>query len=645
MSWRQVPSPPATDHTPTRWLPIPLGTIPVLVASGDLTSPQGWWLGWGLPILAVNIAIVVVARWNRRARWLAGAAGFLTLALVLGGSAGWRVAAVAVGSALLWIHLLPEGPPAPARTRSVRLALVVAAASAVALIALPGLRAGAALLLVAAAAAGAAALAPSFLERLGLVLEPAARVAQRIGLGIDRGIRRAARPIGHVVAGIAMVPAALVICAMWVTHRVARHDPLRAPVAHRGDWVVRLGPDTSPQRLYASVSISDRRRWPARLAAVLASLIIIALMAGTIAWISPWDAGEADQAGSTDRGGAPTTPNEPASPAGDPACGEPEPDPVLSGQPQYPELQCERATVFSQAEYRSATGFRLQDHEGEVINIEEGVRKTWRPPPCSCRRLTVWWLGGSAAWGEGQRDLWSLPSMVARAAWEEGFALDIENRAMPTFTFNQEVHLLAELTTTEDPPDLVVSYGGGNDLVFQALRYTRGRGEDTSDLALLEQTFDDVLRNGIPVDPAAIDWTKAPQEIDASLPDDVVDDLARSAMIRYERNLGLARRLTTSMDRPFVALWQPLLAGSSAEAGPADVVPADLLASFTRMQGQARDQLPAGVADLGGIYSEATEPVFYDLFHTGEQGAALAAPLVLDALRPTLQAALRRGTG
>ena len=579
MNWAEVPALPRGPAHDGRWLPLLLGTAPLLVAIGDLTSPRGWVLGFALPIVLANLGIVLVAQ--RRLDLVAVTApiALAALAVALGGEAGLKVAAVSVLGTVLWSFALVPGLEDHVPRAARRPTTLLTAAGSIALVITPGIQIGATVLAVAFAVALLTLVAPSSFAQAGERLEPAAAVARRAGRRLDVALRGVGRFLGRLIAVLAMLPAALVIMIMWLVHRLVRYDPVASPTARPGDWVVRSGTDPVPERLYSGAPLADRRTPAARASGVAATFLVLAIvLLGALVVIRRPDSSSEPPLASTE---------EPASTSGPDApddCPEPPADPVLSDQPQYRQLACERSIVFSRAEYRASTGFRLGDFAGEVINLEDGVRSNWRPPECRCTRLRVWWLGGSAAWGEGQRDLQSLPSMLARSAWDAGIALEIENRAMPTYTFNQEIHLLAELTTTQDPPDLVISYGGGNDLVFQALRQSQGAGEDDSDLVLLEQTFDDLLRNGIPVEPGRVEWTPTPNEIDAVFPAELAEELAALTVGRYARNLGLAERLAESIDTRFVAVWQPLLAGSSPQAGPPDAVPPGLLATFRIMQ-------------------------------------------------------------
>ncbi|HMT63190.1 MAG TPA: hypothetical protein PKA24_20185, partial [Microthrixaceae bacterium] len=176
---------------------------------------------------------------------------------------------------------------------------------------------------------------------------------------------------------------------------------------------------------------------------------------------------------------------------------------------------------------------------------------------------------------------------------------------------------------------------------FQALRASKGRVGDESDITLLDQALSDVTRNGIPIDPARIEWTPAPQEVDGALSDEDALAVAVHTVGRYRRNLKLARDLSGGADVELVVAWQPLLAGSSAAAGPADAVPERLLASFTTMVNEARSRIPAGVIDLSGIFKEEPTEVFTDLFHTSERGAGIVARSLYRQSRSALASAAK----
>ncbi len=636
MTWSQVPDPPADVARRSPIAPWALATVPLLVGFADPSSWR-WWTVWALPLAIVLAALLGVGRRRPVLFVPAAAIGAAVLAASWHTVPGLIVAGIGTSGLVLWawglgVVALPAGRPSDPALHPA----VAAAALGVATLLAGRLVVAAAVLAVGAALAALAVLVPEAATRLGARLAPLARLA-RAAVGVAaRIVSAAADAVGRVVAAGAMVPVVVVVTVVWAIQRLTRHDALRSPAASGTDWSRRSGNDHAPLLAFSSVDLVDERPAPVRLARLAASVVALAVLAAvTIVVVDhrrsdPGDEQAIDRSVPT---AAPTTVPTTG------RCSTPPSEPILAAQPDAVALSCERLEAFAHATYRSSTGFRLADHRGSVVNIVDGERRTWAPPACSCPRLTVWWLGGSAAWGEGQRDLFTLPSMLAKAAWQDGIALDIRNFAMPTYTFNQEVHRLAELTTTETPPDLIVSYGGGNDLVFQALRASRGRAGDDSDIALLEQTFDDVLRHGIPVDPSKIEWTPDPQAVDESGTSEELNAVVTATADRYRRNLGLADRIAGSIDRPMVAVWQPLLAGSPAAAGQPGVVPEQLLAAFTTIDDDVRSQLPDQVIDLGATFQDTDHPVFFDLFHTGEDGAAIAAGVLYARLRASIDAA------
>lgn len=644
LRWAQVPEAPTFERAPLLAAVAP-AALPLAIHLRDLHHDAGWLLGWVVPLLVAQLLVAALGRRGLTTLLGAAVASVPVLSLWWGPPAGWRVALVAAASIVVWTAIAGVAPAARATLVARRLSLLAAVPAVLLLLLAPGLLPAAVLLALAVLVVLVAELPEGGpLASLASGLERRAGPAtSRVG-GAVRGVARAARRVVEVVL---MAPVAAFVLVLWSVHRVVGHDPLRGPAAHPGTWVRRAGTDPHPERAYSATSIVDERPLRARVSSRLPAALALLAVAALVVRAAPWEDDErgstpptAEQATSDERGTEDPDPAEPAPPSAA-ECGPAPDDPVRADQPQLALLECERAAAYAQGDYQHPGGFQLQDYAGETIQIEDGVRRTWRPPACECRRLRVWWLGGSQAWGEGARDLHTLPSALARAAWDAGYALDIENRAMPTWTLNQSAHTLASLLVSAEPPDLVISLDGGNDLVFQALRAGRGQGDDDRDITLLDQTFDDVLRNGIPVDPDRIEWTPIPDALAVALEPEVATELATTAMRRYERNAELVDLLAEATGVTAVLAWQPLLAGSPRPPGQPEVVPDDLLAFFDQMVATARDLLPSDVIDLGGAFDDTTEPVFYDLFHTSERGAAVLADALLAELAPTLDEVLQ----
>src|SRR5690606_36132583 len=112
------------------------------------------------------------------------------------------------------------------------------------------------------------------------------------------------------------------------------------------------------------------------------------------------------------------------------------------------------------------------------INIKDGVRRSWSPPQQpGCRPLRVWFFGGSSLFGEGQRDLHTIPSMVARSAWDDGLPLQVENRGVmgdPHWIASRRFEAVVADAEPADLPDLVVFYDGANEVIPRIEANSRG---------------------------------------------------------------------------------------------------------------------------------------------------------------------------
>ncbi len=634
MDWRSLPpdrEPVRSPPTGRAWAP---AVVPLALYARVLEVPggsTGWLLGWAVPIGVLGLVFLLLAR---RRTWLVvpAAAGTVLVATVLLPSAGPQVATVLVLGCLVWgegLGVLRIVSPRLAAGRPLWPALAPAALAAALLVLGRTLWVPAALLAVAALLDVAAALLPRAADRALVACRPLEGALGPAVRSVGGWIDRLAEAVGRVVRVVVMVPAMVTVTVLWLIHRLVGHDPLRSPSGPDTRWVERVGTDRYPQRQHGGGRTIDRRSARERLSATGVVGVVGLVVVGVVVLTRP--------DGPAEVATPPIRAAEPAAGGATAAACEPAPaNPVLSRQEDYDQLACDQSRAFAHGEYDPPSGYRMSDYSGPTLNMADGVRRTWTPPRCDCRRLTVWWFGGSAAWGEGQRDDRTIPSMLARRAWKDGIALDIENRAMPTWTFGQEVHAFADQLSRGGRPDLVVFYTGGNDLVFQGLRMLEGRPDDSSDIVLQQRYFSDLLRKGIPVRPAETEWSPDPATFEQVLTSDAARSLAPAVTSRLDRNMALAQLLGKGSGTDVTMIFQPLLAGSGPGAGPEGVVDPTLLASFTDLVQLVARDLPPGAEDMSGVYADVDEPVFFDLFHTGERGAAIAAERVFERLRPQL---------
>jgi len=113
-------------------------------------------------------------------------------------------------------------------------------------------------------------------------------------------------------------------------------------------------------------------------------------------------------------------------------------------------------------------GSRVEPVAGRYINSRDGVRRSYQPPGAERAGVpVVWFFGGSTMFGEGQRDLHTIPSEVARRAEADGVTLRVVNYGERGYTAFQEFLLFEQELAEHGPPDLAVFYDGVNELGTQ----------------------------------------------------------------------------------------------------------------------------------------------------------------------------------
>lgn len=244
---------------------------------------------------------------------------------------------------------------------------------------------------------------------------------------------------------------AVAITAVAAVTALARYDPL-GPAG----WQPRADPRPSKRARPFAADGAVRDRGPARRAVgltvrVLGVLVILATANYAAGWL--WD----DWAGPSDRAaeGGPL-PGSIDALAASPASGE---------APWSDRYWDEFAGL--DYEYPPFLLSRVSDVDGDLITSADGVRRSYSATSRGDRATEVWFFGGGALWGEGQRDLHTIPSEVARHAERDGQALVVRNFGQPGYTSWQSALLLEQELATRPAPDLVVFYDGADDVAVQ----------------------------------------------------------------------------------------------------------------------------------------------------------------------------------
>ncbi|MEX1008292.1 MAG: hypothetical protein WD271_10670 [Acidimicrobiia bacterium] len=273
---------------------------------------------------------------------------------------------------------------------------------------------------------------------------------------IEAVLRRFGHTVGRALTLVLLTAVnLLVFTPVAIVMRVVGHDPL-APGTRRTDasfWHPRRA-RSMPERqfaderaLFARIGEAKHRRRPILRLATAVGVVVLILAADLGAgWVY-------DQVSDASR--------SPAAAADDSMAIEDQP--ALQDSPWARDFVAEQNQLVATPD--TYLGYRYADFRGRYLTLVNGVRRSYQP--AGGGRLKVWFFGGSALFGDIQRDEHTIPSEVARIAEADGLPIEVRNYGRPATSTWMELGLLEELIAKAGKPDVVVFYDGFNDLAWQ----------------------------------------------------------------------------------------------------------------------------------------------------------------------------------
>lgn len=303
------------------------------------------------------------------------------------------------------------------------------------------------------------------------------------------------------------------------------------------------------------------------------------------------------------------------------------------GDPAFSNGQ---GAVFDpRAAWRPQNPYRHPDLASPLVNIEDGGRRTWTPPPCDCPTATVWMYGGSTTFGLNQRDDHTIASYLAKVAFEDGVRLEVSNRGQMGQLHWMEAERFHLDLLTDEPPDLVLFYDGVNDAWATQLLSTWGT-EPGLEIPLNPTMFDvwDRMRGERSAPPAPpsgalLGFPTAASPTPAEQAQTVVD--------RWDRSRGISQAAADQHGVLARYAWQP-------SRYSRDLVPEEPHGSAGQenvarfVDQRMRDVLPDDVISVVDVFDGLTEPLFTDDVHHTEPGARTVAEALYASLRSDLLA-------
>ncbi|MEZ5179382.1 MAG: hypothetical protein R2746_14210 [Acidimicrobiales bacterium] len=497
--------------------------------------------------------------------------------------------------------------------------------------------------MAAPAALGVLALALGHPARAIPLLVAATVVAVLVAAGVDvagwiaRGALAAGRGLSLVLSWILFVVVILPASAWSALRRRGIRGRRSQPTAwseHR-PTEVRIGAlgSTTP-------GIEGRRGLVGRVTWAIGCVVLVLGANYGLGWI--WDRATVDgSAGGIDLALSPTIERDPRIDV-----------PAMAAYPwrgrYFADIQ--RAPIS----YWPYTEFRPDPFRSPYVNVDGWTRRSYRTPGTRDGRPVVWMFGGSTAWGEGQRDEYTIASYLARLAEADGVPIEVANFGQRSWTHFQEMVLYEQRLALEGPPDLSLFYDGVNDLNVQSLiteavpanyqvadpaagtSIATRFAQEPSTSTVLEDVWHEYSKHSLvhkllrridqpagasPLAPAA---PAAPTALAGPSPGsfDITPQDGTDAGKVYERIKRLTLSLSERYDVETLLYWQPVQYLGTAHE-------------------RAEAELTAPTIDISELLLDHQD-VFLDGAHTNEEGARLVAERIWDDLGPAVQEWYRR---
>ena len=296
--------------------------------------------------------------------------------------------------------------------------------------------------------------------------------------------------------------------------------------------------------------------------------------------------------------------------------------------------------------WRPYVYWRRGPYHGQYINVDtSGLRRTIPDRSQPGRSVRIFMFGGSALWGTGARDAFTIPSILARELQSRGLDAEVVNFGEAGYVSTQEVIALLLRLQKGDTPDLVIFYDGVNDVYSAYQQHAAG---------LPQNEFNRVKEFNLSADLPALRLPVFRDMANKLATVQVASSLLQRAGFRtqpeprppmgggasgqdvgnaYSANLDLLRALSEHYNFKCLSYWQPTIfqKASLTRYERAEREKARTFEPFFREAYAAigRSRLTQGhqplVHDLSRMFADVPEPVFVDWVHLGESGNEVVA--------------------
>jgi lysophospholipase L1-like esterase len=284
--------------------------------------------------------------------------------------------------------------------------------------------------------------------------------------------------------------------------------------------------------------------------------------------------------------------------------------------------------------------------KGRYVNLDpETGRKTWNPPTLKAPVTTIFVFGGSAAWGYGARDNYTIPSQLSYRLNAQDAHVRVYNFAEPGYTFTQGLFYLITKLREGARPNFVIFYDGFNDVYGS---YQSGKPGAQQNMAQLREKLESKPRQLYWQ--AVKEWwqeniflynkvfsrffqrpEKRFREVGAGFTDQQLRELTAGTVRYYAQSMALLDHLSQAYGFKYVCFWQPALFTETRvlpQERRVDVRLEDKnFAKLYQFTNQYLAQHPPSshFYNLTDALNGRTQPCYVDLVHTTEKGYGIVA--------------------
>ncbi len=332
-------------------------------------------------------------------------------------------------------------------------------------------------------------------------------------------------------------------------------------------------------------------------------------------------------------------------------------------QEYFRELEESAATRWTSYVY-----WRRQPYAGRHINVNaEGIRRTWNADVRAGSGqvpVKIFTFGGSAMWGVGARDDFTIASCFARELESRGIRCQVTNFGESGYVTTQEVVALVQQLRDGNVPDLVIFYDGVNDIYSayqqqeaglpqnefhraQEFNLSQSRSyaslrmlcirRSIGTLSMVRFSRNILRRVGIEIHP---DFAATYGSRSAASPVDR-EALFQEVLAVYKENMRMVRALGEAYGFKALFYWQPTVFDKSYPTVCEQKVQNDIidLQPYCQKMCQLVQQKPfsemQGVVfhDMSDVFSSVRQPIFIDWCHISEWGnEQVAVKMAADAI-------------